>query len=76
MSGAKEIVGKLRCWISGHTYTPKVVLAGEYVSASIQTCDRCGNGQDDFDHARTLALAVEHGARQRRALTQGEGEKR
>ena len=46
---------RLLCFLVGHTYSPKVVLALRYTRTTLETCDRCGAGDVDLALARAVS---------------------
>lgn len=50
-----RLLGRLVCLWRGHAYSAKDVLVLPYSKATMDTCDRCGNGDADLAHAKKLA---------------------
>jgi hypothetical protein len=46
---------KLICWLKGHSYSNKLIVALPYAKCFMATCDRCGAGEDDFAVSQSIA---------------------
>ena len=46
---------RIICLFRGHNYVVKSILKLQFSEAFMQTCDRCGSGEQDLVFARALA---------------------
>lgn len=52
------IFARLVCAIKGHDYSAKLIDSLQYVTCTMETCDRCGEGDADLAVARKEAKRV------------------
>lgn len=45
----------LLCCLIGHDYSPKTIRSTEISLVYISTCDRCGDGLQDLEEAKSMA---------------------